>query len=618
LITEELTERTATEGAGGAFLEAERLFRLHNAADPKVAASAWLETLAELLKGLRQSLVVMGSATGGAFQPYGIWPTDSRPSRPLMTAAENAIRGGRAVIEAVPAGRDTQAGTAIGYPIMVGGRVRGSVALELSEDADTRLALDHLAWGCGWMETIIRRRNEVPGDRLASAVELLATSVHHRRFQEATTAVATELAGLLHCERVSIGFLRGQHVKLRAISNSANFGKRAALVRALEAAMEEAVDQQATILFPAPETARPLVTRAHEALTHARTGGPICTIPLVEGQEVLGAVVLEKPEGESFDTPTVQLCEHVCALVGPVLEARRREDRWLTAKAADTARDHVSRLVGPGHVALKLSAAAAVLALVFLWFAKGDYRVVADATLEGVVQRAVSAPIAGYLAEANARAGDVVRKGQLLAMMDDRDLRLERLKWISQRAKQEREYTDAMSKHERAKAQILQTQIEQATAQIDLLDEQLSRLRILAPFDGYIITGDLSQALGAPLERGNVLFEVAPLNEYRVLLKVDERDVNVIKIGQRGELALTAAPDRALPIHINRITPISTAEEGRNFFRVDAGIDGEVPAGLRPGLQGVGKVMIDRRRYAWIWTHRITHWFRMTLWSWLP
>src|SRR5262249_35711713 len=181
-----------------------------------------------------------------------------------------------------------------------------------------------------------------------------------------------------------------------------------------------------------------------------------------------------------------------------------------------------------------------------------------------------------------------------------------------------REYTDAMSKHERAKAQILQTQIEQATAQIDLLDEQLSRLRILAPFDGYVITGDLSQALGAPLERGNVLFEVAPLNEYRVLLKVDERDVNVIKINQKGELALTASPDKALPIHITRITPISTAEEGRNFFRVDAGIDGEVPAGLRPGLQGVGKVMIDRRRYVWIWTHRITHWFRMTLWSWLP
>src|SRR5262249_56701898 len=113
------TDRPGAEGAGGAFLEADGLLRLHNAADPKVAASAWLETLAELLKGLRQSLVVMGSATGGAFQPYGIWPTDSRPSRHLMTVAENAVRAGRAVIEAVPAGRDTQARTALRYPINV-------------------------------------------------------------------------------------------------------------------------------------------------------------------------------------------------------------------------------------------------------------------------------------------------------------------------------------------------------------------------------------------------------------------------------------------------------------------------------------------------------------------
>jgi multidrug resistance efflux pump len=197
-------------------------------------------------------------------------------------------------------------------------------------------------------------------------------------------------------------------------------------------------------------------------------------------------------------------------------------------------------------------------------------------------------------------------------------LRLEKLKWVSQRAKQEREYSEALSKHERAKAQILRTQMDQATAQIELIEEQLRRLRITAPFEGYVVSGDLSQSLGAPVERGNVLFEIAPLNKYRVILKVDERDISDIREAQTGRLMLSAEPDVAHRIRVAKITPISTAEEGRNYFRVEATIDGGVPAGLRPGMKGVGKIVIDDRRYAWIWTHRIVHWAKMLAWSWWP
>jgi hypothetical protein len=40
-----------------------------------------------------------------------------------------------------------------------------------------------------------------------------------------------------------------------------------------------------------------------------------------------------------------------------------------------------------------------------------------------------------------------------------------------------------------------------------------------------VVKGDLSQSLGAAVERGNVLFELAPLDSYRVIMKVDERDI---------------------------------------------------------------------------------------------
>jgi multidrug efflux pump subunit AcrA (membrane-fusion protein) len=211
-----------------------------------------------------------------------------------------------------------------------------------------------------------------------------------------------------------------------------------------------------------------------------------------------------------------------------------------------------------------------------------------------------------------------VAAGQVMATLDDRDLRLERLKWATQRAKQQREYSEALAKQELAKAQVIRTQIEQADAQLTLLDEQISRLRITAPFDGVVVTGDLSQQLGAPVERGNVLFEVAPLNEYRIVIKVDERDVVDVRKGLSGELVLSSMPNRGFAFRVEKITPVSTAQEGRNFYRVEARPVGEGTEALRPGMTGVVKVTVDERRLAWIWSHKVVHWLQMFVWSWWP
>jgi hypothetical protein len=131
------------------------------------------------------------------------------------------------------------------------------------------------------------------------------------------------------------------------------------------------------------------------------------------------------------------------------------------------------------------------------------------------------------------------------------------------------------------------------------------------------MSGDLSQSLGAPVERGQVLFEVAPLDEYRVIVEVDERDINEIKMGQQSELVLPSMPDQVFPFVIEKITPVSIAEEGRNYFRVEGRIL-ENPERLRPGMEGIGKVTIDRRKLIWVWTHAAVDWLKLQMWRWWP
>jgi multidrug efflux pump subunit AcrA (membrane-fusion protein) len=157
----------------------------------------------------------------------------------------------------------------------------------------------------------------------------------------------------------------------------------------------------------------------------------------------------------------------------------------------------------------------------------------------------------------------------------------------------------------------------QAEAQLALAQERLTRAAILAPFDGIVVSGDLSQNIGSPVEQGKVLFEVAPLEGYRVILQVDDRDIAHLAASQRGQLVLSGLPDQRLPFTVSTVTPVATQIDGRNVFRVEARIDGAAPR-LRPGMEGIGKVSIEDRSLLWVWTHTFVDWLRLSLWNWMP
>ena len=571
------------------------------------------------MDGVIRGIVVLRPSASAGFAPAAFWPEGIEGSPRLAAVVERALQQRRVAVDGVTRAARRQDPVFVAHPIVVDDELFGAAAFELEgrSDAAVRDLVQRLGWGMGWLEALARRKTFTSKARLVTVLELIATSLQHERFQAAATAVVTELATTFGCERVSIGFMKGRHILLRALSHSSAFAKKTNLVRAIEGAMDEAADQLATVIFPVRKDGPFQVTRAHAELLQQHGTGAVCTIPLTAGATVLGALVLELPAGAEFDARTVELCEHAALLVGPMLDVKRKEDRWLVQKALDSTVTQLGHLVGPRHIALKLWVALIVLVIAFFAIVEGDYVITADANLEGSVQRAVTAAMQGYIVEARVRAGDIVRKGDVLAAMDDRDLRLERQKLLSQGAQQGSERRQAIAEGNRAKARILEAQAGQVQAQMALVDEQIARTRLLAPFDAVIVKGDLSQSLGAAVERGNVLFELAPLDNYRVIMKVDERDITDVSVGQTGRLALTSMPNEEIAVVIDKITPVSVVDQGRNFFRVEASAKGAT-AKLRPGMEGVGKIEVERRKLFWIWTHKLVHWMRMWVWSWWP
>ncbi|HMB73957.1 MAG TPA: GAF domain-containing protein, partial [Gammaproteobacteria bacterium] len=315
--------------------------RLTSAASAERFAAVWLEILGAELTGVRRAVVVLRDKERGPYAPVAVWPAGVSGSRPLVEAVEQAIRQRAAVQWSGKAGSPDTARTydLVATPVTVNDTIYGATAFEIEHDPERDLAavIAAFKWRCTWLEAFIRGHWTAPSDRLITVLETVATSVHHQRFQEAVTAVATELAGRLGCERVCIGFLKGRHAEVRGVSHSATFGKKVNLIRAIEAAMDEAIDQQASIVYPAPKDAPLQVTRAHGELHEGHGKAEIATVPFSDGAALLGAITLERPSDEPFDDQTLRLCEHAASLLGPILDVKRKDDRWLLVKAFDSA-----------------------------------------------------------------------------------------------------------------------------------------------------------------------------------------------------------------------------------------------------------------------------------------
>ena len=506
-------------------------------------------------------------------------------------------------------------------PIILNKQLVGIVCFEFKHIARSRRQsqspnyLENVEASIAWLSCIAELPSGSGSKDAESVLKVIAMALSQTQSSEASMAVASELASRLQCERVSIGLVENNEVRIQTISNSTQHVTQQNLVKCIEAAMLEAIDQQETLLFP-PRPDSYYSTQEHDVLIRQHMGEYICTVPLVVNEVVTGAVMFERQGlvGE-FNDETKELCEQLASLFAPILHYRRLNDRPIFEKLKESGSGLFSNVFGHGYLGTKLITSIIAGVLVAAYFMPWDYRISANAILEGEIERVITAPEEGYLKEASVRPGDIVEAGATLATLDDRDLQLEKLKWTGKLKQVSKEYREALATHEQSQIGILRSQLGQAEAQLEILEHKLRRIVITSPISAVIVSGDFTRALGSPVERGQVLYKVSPLENYRVVLQVDESDVAEITVGLKGELTLSAAAEETFEMEVVKITPVSTAENGINYFQVEASL-ATTPDFLRPGMQGIGKIDIGERQLFWIWTHKAVDWIRLKLWSW--
>jgi RND family efflux transporter MFP subunit len=581
----------------------------------------WLSHQCRMMSGSIHAVLLTGPPDEGPYNRVLFWPEKQGDHSVLSRVAQTALHTKQVLLKSCSnmVEKTGEPLDAIACPLFLSDRLFGVVAIELTNRSKSmqQATARQVQAGVKWLETMIQLHGSTAKKQLVNLVDLVVTGLEHEQFRVAATEVTNELAERFSCQRVSLGFLRYNRVRVEALSHSTRIDQQSNMVRAIKDAMSESLDQGATIVYPAESDDTVLATRFHAQLVKAQQGTAVCTLPLIKNGKAVGALLLERLADKPFSAETVKQCEQIGLLLGPVLETRRRDERPLPSKVLESLQSGFAKLFGPRHLPLKVGVALSAVLLVWLSLASATFRISSDSVLEAEICRSVVAPQQGFISAAHVRAGDLVREGDLMATLDDQELRLEQRKWQSQRAQLLKEYRKALAGFDRAEVAILNAKRAQAEAQLKLVEQQLARATLIAPFSGLIVKGDLSQALGSPVSRGEVLYEVAPTDEYRVVLKVDDRDIGLISLEQRGQLKLSGIPDKSINITIDRLTPVAATEEGRNYFRVEAVMDSHSDL-MRPGMQGIAKIEIGREKLLWIWTRRLVDWLRLFVWNRLP
>ncbi|WP_428388676.1 efflux RND transporter periplasmic adaptor subunit [Mucisphaera sp.] len=508
-------------------------------------------------------------------------------------------------------------------PLRGEGQVRGVAAFLVdandqttAEEALRRLTLTASALSLFELRQTFKRK-QADLELMGGAVSLLASVAEQEKFRAAAMAACNEIAERTRAIRVSLGILRGRYVKVLAMSQTEQINRKMRLVQDIESAMEECLDQDVEVLYPASPEAT-YVHRAAAELADRHGPSRILTLPIRLAGEPEAVILVELPTDQGLTTRQVEALRLACDLLGPTLVRQSQRDRWFGARFAVWTRRHAGEIVGPRHTWAKLTAIGLIIFLLVATLYPARYRVEGTFVVKASERQLVSAPFNGYLATVNVEPGDEVTAGQtILATLDTADLQLERASLEAQIEGFRKDLAVARRDGDIAQLQVAQAQMDEAAAQLDLVTHRINQATLRASVNGVVVEGDLKRQIGVALELGQALFEVAPLDGLHAELSVPESRIVEINEGQTGLLASVANPGVYLPFTVERIDPAAEVVEAQNVFKLRIAIDdpaADQPIVLRPGMQGVGKVDVGRRPLIYIWTRDAIRWLRMQLW----
>ena len=240
------------------------------------------------------------------------------------------------------------------------------------------------------------------------------------------------------------------------------------------------------------------------------------------------------------------------------------------------------------------------------------YRVKCECLIQPVERRFVAAPYDGILEKSLVEVGEVVTGGQVIARLDGRQLRIELAGLQAEYEGARRRRDSSLAIREIAESQISRSDMNRLSAQIELLNNRIKDLEVRSPIAGVIVAGDMDKAQGAPLEMGQNLFEVAPLETMVAEIGIPESEIHYVKSNNKVSLKINSFPFQTWDGKVQQIHPSAEIVDDQTVFIAEVELD-NASGVLRPGMEGNAKISTQWSPIGWNLFHNA--WESIRYWT---
>jgi HlyD family secretion protein len=252
---------------------------------------------------------------------------------------------------------------------------------------------------------------------------------------------------------------------------------------------------------------------------------------------------------------------------------------------------------------------------------RGDLAALVSATgkVEPIRKVEVKSKASGQILAMPVEEGDRVRRGALIARIDETDLRnayeqavadLEVAKaTVAQTASNVKRQTELFNRGLLSQAEIDQVKLEEVRAKAQQIkaeselvtaETRLKDAIVRSPIDGIVLQKNVEagQVISSGINSvsgGTLIATVANMDSVYIFAEVDEVDIGQVHIGQRAKVLADAFPDDVFYGYVLRIAPLATVEQNVTTFNVTvvvANTNGKLKAGMNTT---VDLTVADRR-----------------------
>jgi membrane fusion protein (multidrug efflux system) len=222
-----------------------------------------------------------------------------------------------------------------------------------------------------------------------------------------------------------------------------------------------------------------------------------------------------------------------------------------------------------------------------------------NATLETEATVDIYPQTTGQVEALLVEEGRVVRAGEALLKIEDRELRVDADESTANYEHLKKNFgrTEDLYARNLINKQDYENQayqLEQARLRLERAKIRLAYATVRAPFAGVIATREVQ--VGARVSAGTKLFSLVKLDEIVARVFVPGRYLPVVAEKQPAVVTSEFLPGRTFDGWVKRISPVIDPKSGT--FKVTVGVRGEQPSDLPPGLFVGVRVITDTREDA--------------------